>query len=218
MVLIGRPVNEITLNGLEFLLDEHQSPIRFSSEAEAKNFLTSYGYTTKDIENEGIVFVEDDIPKTLWRNDENSAVRNATDVIAFEMCELGNTDIPYTVYHRYIEPNLTLLHKSCADAVDRIKFIADADSAFDLCEGTEAFLATAQDILRIIKMVTGVTVRYALWLAPKKSVVDLYHGTEENMAEYPTSPIILSDLGKEGFLFGYEDYPIANKQKEKKEK
>ena len=58
-VVIGRPINGISINGLEYVLDENGDEMLFESEAEAKQFLIDNGFTEEDIENQGIVFVDE---------------------------------------------------------------------------------------------------------------------------------------------------------------
>ena len=58
-ILIGRPINGISINGLEYVLDEHGYEMLFENEAKAKQFLIDNGFTEEDIENQGIVFVDE---------------------------------------------------------------------------------------------------------------------------------------------------------------
>jgi len=57
MVSIGRPIGGITLNGLEFVLDDKGDVMLFDDEDAAKEFLRSHGY--KDNEIDDLVFQED---------------------------------------------------------------------------------------------------------------------------------------------------------------
>ena len=59
MVLIGRPINGISLNGLDWLLNDDGSPMRFRSEDAARAFLYEKGISDTDIEDEGIVFMQE---------------------------------------------------------------------------------------------------------------------------------------------------------------
>jgi hypothetical protein len=43
-ILIGRPINGISLNGLEFLLDDKNEPMEFADKDKAKEFLKANGY------------------------------------------------------------------------------------------------------------------------------------------------------------------------------
>lgn len=55
-VIIGRPINCISINGNEYVCDEYGMTIVFASENHARNFLALEGFTDEDIENNGIVF------------------------------------------------------------------------------------------------------------------------------------------------------------------
>lgn len=44
-ILIGRPINGISLNGLEYLLDDKKEPREFKDRDEAKQFLRDNGYS-----------------------------------------------------------------------------------------------------------------------------------------------------------------------------
>ena len=49
MVIIGRHINGITLNAIEYLLSDHCEPLVFSNEDAAEFFLRDLGYTDEDI-------------------------------------------------------------------------------------------------------------------------------------------------------------------------
>ena len=54
---VGRPINGISLNGLEYLLNDDGERMTFGSEEEAAAFLKAHGYTDEMIAD-GIVFKE----------------------------------------------------------------------------------------------------------------------------------------------------------------
>lgn len=60
MVVIGRPINGIGLNGHEFVLDENQEPMKFDCVETAEYFLYIHGYNKSRIELEGIDFIEEE--------------------------------------------------------------------------------------------------------------------------------------------------------------
>lgn len=64
MIEIGRPINGITLNGLEYVLDENGNVLKFKDEAAAMLFLQSHGIEKEELleilENGGLVFEEVD--------------------------------------------------------------------------------------------------------------------------------------------------------------
>ncbi|MDR2513592.1 MAG: hypothetical protein LBD02_00060 [Christensenellaceae bacterium] len=58
MVRIGHPINGVSINGLEYVLDGNGNEMCFADEAAAVDFLRGQGYTEDDIENEGILFTD----------------------------------------------------------------------------------------------------------------------------------------------------------------
>lgn len=58
-VLIGRPIEGVTVNGLEYVCDEKGYAIVFNDEADAKQFLADRGLSEDDIEDKGILIVEE---------------------------------------------------------------------------------------------------------------------------------------------------------------
>ena len=56
-IVIGRPIEGLSLNGLEYICGEDEKPLQFADEKEAKAFLLNKcGYTEQSIEDEGIIF------------------------------------------------------------------------------------------------------------------------------------------------------------------
>lgn len=55
---IGRPVNGISINGLEYVVDEKMNRLLFDSEEKALSLLREYGYDDERIEAEGVVIKE----------------------------------------------------------------------------------------------------------------------------------------------------------------
>jgi hypothetical protein len=50
MVIIGRAINGISINGNEYLLDEKNNVKRFESVQKAEEFLKDMGFTSQEIE------------------------------------------------------------------------------------------------------------------------------------------------------------------------
>jgi hypothetical protein len=50
-VIIGRPINGISINGLEYVLDEHNEVKEFAGKKEAVQFLKDNGFLDKDMES-----------------------------------------------------------------------------------------------------------------------------------------------------------------------
>lgn len=57
-VLIKRPINGITINGFEYVLDDNGNEISFDNLEDAKAFLVKHGYDENAIDAEGIEFEE----------------------------------------------------------------------------------------------------------------------------------------------------------------
>lgn len=57
MIIIGRPVNGITINGLEYVLDDSGELMKFESCKNAYSWLRGKGYFDRDIVNEGIQLI-----------------------------------------------------------------------------------------------------------------------------------------------------------------
>lgn len=56
--VISRPIEGVTINGKEYILDEDGELMKFDSIGKAKEFLAGYGYSEREIELEGIDFEE----------------------------------------------------------------------------------------------------------------------------------------------------------------
>lgn len=56
--VIGRPINGISINGLEYVTDNNGEEMIFDSIENAKEFLDSHGIGEEEIEAEGILFKE----------------------------------------------------------------------------------------------------------------------------------------------------------------
>lgn len=57
-VLIKRPINGITINGFEYVLDDNENEIAFDTLEDAKAFLVKHRYDKNVIDAEGIEFEE----------------------------------------------------------------------------------------------------------------------------------------------------------------
>lgn len=55
---IGRPIEGVTLNGNEYVLDGDGKLMTFDSEADALDFLKVCGFTDNDIKGQGVVIEE----------------------------------------------------------------------------------------------------------------------------------------------------------------
>lgn len=71
-----------------------------------------------------------------------------------------------------------------------------------------------KNLLKELESIIGKKIRFCLWLADMKTVCDqnvygTYIQTVEDIDSYAISPILLSDLGTEGVLYGYESLPLS---------
>lgn len=55
---IGRPIEGVTLNGNEYVLDGDGKLMTFDSEADALDFLKACGFTDNDIKGQDVVIEE----------------------------------------------------------------------------------------------------------------------------------------------------------------
>ena len=58
MIIVGRPINGISLNGLEYILNGDGSVMQFESQDAAKEFLKVNGFTESDFDD--LIFAEED--------------------------------------------------------------------------------------------------------------------------------------------------------------
>jgi hypothetical protein len=127
----------------------------------------------------------------------DSSERDAVSVMLFEITELHNTDILEYVRDNYNLPNI--LKRNIDEYIENIDEIE---------EGDENVAYMLKEILGCIEDETTITVNYALWLADKDSVIDNYEGSEREIYGYKIdNAIVLSDLGWDGTLYGFEDEP-----------
>ena len=133
--------------------------------------------------------------------------RNALDVMVYETFELGNSDIL-----EYLFNGILKKHHCKTRWQKLINSILDQEEIWEI-EKEEQYLFFA-DVLEAIKEVTKKDIEYVLWLADISTVKDFYGGEDENIDSYYVSDIILSDLGYDGTLYGYEQIPVRISEKE----
>lgn len=135
--------------------------------------------------------------KIMYRSEDSSGsgVRDIIEVMVFEIYELSNTDILEYVSEHYFSYNIK------RDMHRLINYIENDElSENDIRE-------LCKDIVDEINKNTKHNLKYALWLANKGAVIDMYAYDELNIDAYYTSDIILSDLGYDGILFAYDKEP-----------
>lgn len=131
-----------------------------------------------------------------------SYVRDVTEVFLFEIKELGNTDILETLKDSlYISDSTKEIIKTLIREIEDTGFVDDmSDDDF-----TNVVI---RPILKDILSITGKDIRYAVWLTSYNAVKQIYAGREDTIDAYETSSVILSDLGVDGRLYGYEMFPM----------
>lgn len=138
--------------------------------------------------------------RVLYRNESfmGSGWRDAVSVITHEICELGNADVLDYCLEHY---DLSRMHFD-----DTVRALRDSvDAGEDVDEyGVRLLVA---DLLKHVESCTGYCVRYALWLAGMDTVMSDYDGEEDRVDAYECGPVVLSDLGWDGVLFGYSNLP-----------
>lgn len=145
--------------------------------------------------------------RTLYRTESysGSGIRNIADIIEYEMSELRNTDIP-----EYILSHYALSPQTREDLRDILALRPTGEYPFT--GDREDLRNTIKALLEDIGRETGTPLRYGLWLAERGQIERRYSTTKGDIDGYPTSPVILSNLGPDGILFGYADMPEKNGQ------
>ena len=135
----------------------------------------------------------------MYRSEETggSGVRDIIEVMTFEIYELGNTDILDYVCEHYLKPGTRKIVQEFIYKVETGTEDIIEDDVIDICE----------IIIKEINEVTNHNLKYALWLADYDTVMEIYSYDESTIEAYKISDIILSDLGKDGILFGYDEEP-----------
>lgn len=147
--------------------------------------------------------------------------RDAAQVMAYEVLELFNTDIIVTLSKTIASNNPELqrilgiidfeLSTMASDYLDTDGKIFDIVQNYD-SDSKEA-VSLFEKVLQEVNKATGKNIKYVLWLCDSKE--DLYKNynddgnlTDDDIDEYEDSDVILSDLGGDGKLYGYEELPI----------
>lgn len=136
-----------------------------------------------------------------------SGERDAVSVMVYETFELGNTDILQTLENGLLK-NQPELRNKCSDLIDEMNNNGAVEDY-----GENEWRDFYEEVLKIIQKETGIHVKYVLWLADKEAVMDSSDGygsyvlSEEDIDAYEIGPVVLSELGYDGTLYGYEEYP-----------
>lgn len=132
----------------------------------------------------------------MYRSEDSygSGVRDILDIMVFEIYELKNIDIlEYTLDHYLQNSNIK-------ETVENM--IADIEIFNE-----EEIYKVCKLIVNEINKQTDHNLKYALWLAEYDAVSNIYSFDESSIEAYNISDIILSDLGYDGVLFGYDEEP-----------
>lgn len=141
--------------------------------------------------------------------------RDAAKVMAHETFILGNTDICDTLSetilkNEKIAEDLSVLSKLIGNgSCDHPKaiYLNEIWESQDSCEGAVFF----QKVLDEIENKTGKKIKYCLWLVDDPKDLENYCISEtlelEDIDCYQETDIVLSDIGSEGKLYGYKNFP-----------
>ena len=147
-----------------------------------------------------------------YRNDSafGDGFRDAVDVIAYEVFELGNIDsIEYILEHYAVSDSVADEWSMILDEYDEndYDYVTD-ENDMPYHADSENAKNKVRALLSEVSRVSGVDIRHVLWLASEKSVRSRYDGDDENIEAYDIdSGVILSDLGFDGRLYGFSELP-----------
>ena len=132
--------------------------------------------------------------------------RNAAEVMSYETFEMGNVDILETLINTIFKDRLEI-NERCFYYMNAIN-----NSGLDEMPTFEEGVKFFQEVLTEIKAATGHEIKYALWLADLDDVKDKsfygkYIESDDDIDAYETGPVILSELGCDGALYGYTTLP-----------
>ena len=135
--------------------------------------------------------------------------RDAAEVMSFETFELGNTDIISTLKNNILKDSPLKYKLGVYEkALDEDYLNINYDDY-----GKQFF----KEVVNEINKITGKDIKYCLWLADIEGVKS--YSTEEDgelsddlIDAYEESDIILSELGFDGTLYGYEELPKQMKR------
>lgn len=146
----------------------------------------------------------------LW----GEGYREAADVMAHEIFVLQNTDILETISATILKGTsagkelMKLSKVMCCEMKDEVleKLLIDA------LEDKEVGIRYISNVLEAIRSSVGKEIKYALWLCD--SIEDIkeeydfnYELDDSSFDAYMESDVVLSDLGRGGKLYGYEEMP-----------
>ena len=140
--------------------------------------------------------------------------RDAAPVMAHETFELGNTDICSTLRETILRGS-----KIANDLETLDEYLSNGGSDAENAKAIEAMFEDEalqvnffQKVLDEIEKGTGKKIKYCLWLADDPKDLQSYCIGEQELFDedidcYEETDIVLSDIGSDGKLYGYEEYP-----------
>ena len=168
----------------------------------------SYSYMLKISEKENLD--EGRIQMIRYRTETFSGLgeRNAAEVMSYETFEMGNVDILETLLNTVLKGRGEINEK-CFHYMNSIN-----NSGLEDMPTFEEGIKFFQDVLTEIKAVTGHEIQYALWLADLEDVKDKdfygkYIESDGDVDAYEIGPVVLSELGCDGTLYGYIALPVC---------
>ena len=153
--------------------------------------------------------------EVLFRNENysGSGIRDAKEVLSYEMFDLDNSDIPITLA-KTIFNNYPIAKNYCEKVAKIIESGIENNPDDRLVIDKSTSLVWAGNIIDFIRIVTGKSIKYVLWLADMDIVMNGIYGISgghlqeyDTIDAYQVGPILLSDLGGAGKLYGYEELP-----------
>ena len=154
------------------------------------------------------VYYEDKLVRYRTEAFSGLGERNAAEVMAFETFSLGNVDILQTLVEGTLKGRGEITNR-CWGFIDELNNNGFVDDM-----GITDQVAFMKEVLAEIAKITGVEVQFALWLADKETVTDRkWYGRDmaydEDFESYQIGPVVLSELGFDGTLYGYEKMPVS---------
>lgn len=154
------------------------------------------------------VYFEDKLVRYRTEAFSGLGERNAAEVMAFETFTLGNVDILQTLAEGTLKGRGEITNR-CWDFIDELNNNGFVDDM-----GISDQVTFMKEVLAEIAKITGVDVQYALWLADRETVSDRkWYGRDmahdEDFESYQVGPVVLSELGFDGTLYGYEEMPVS---------
>lgn len=142
--------------------------------------------------------------------------RNVVDVMIHEIFELWNADILYTLADSILKDTdiaEDMVHLSNDLQSPRALYFADILEEENKFAAEEKAKTFVREILDAVKEKTGKDIKYVLWLSDSVDDVTSEYEINDSITEFDeystANSVVLSDLGKGGKLFGYEELPAA---------